>query len=63
MDTRLALIFPNFPLTDQLMSTSRHTNTSKSMPVLINLREEVVKQALRAKKMEITTNLRAEFGK
>jgi hypothetical protein len=63
MDTRLALIFPNFPLTDQLMSTSRHTNTLKSMPVLINLREEVVKQTLRAKKMEITTNLRAEFGK
>jgi hypothetical protein len=56
MDTRLALIFPNFPLTDQLMSTSRHTNTLKSMPVLINLREEVVKQTLRAKKMEITAN-------
>ena len=63
METRLALIFPNFPLTDQLMSTSRHTNTSKSMPVLINLREEVVKPTLRAKKMEITANLRAEFGK
>jgi hypothetical protein len=63
MDTRLALIFPNFPLTDHLMSTSRHTNTSKSMPVLINLREEVVKPTLRTKKMELTANLRAEFGK
>jgi hypothetical protein len=63
MDTRLALIFPNFPLTDQLMSTSRHTNTSKSMPVLINLREEVVKLTLKDKKMEITAKLKAEFEK
>lgn len=63
METRLGLIFPNFPLTDQPMLTSRPTNTSKSMPVLTNLREEVVKLTLKDKKMEITAKLKAEFEK